>query len=108
MSYCENLWNSGRLLSNRAIKEMVGLVDVSRDGDFTRPGGEPGSPDPNGAGDSSKKRVAGTGPGIPGSTKTGTGTGPGEGSPDPPGPSIFIYNIFYILIIFTFPISLYA
>ena len=78
-------------------------MHVCRDGDFTRPGGEPGSPDQNGTRDSPEKRVTGTGPGIPGSTKTGTGTGPGEGSPDPPGPGIFIYNIFYILIIFSFP-----
>ena len=63
-------------------------IVVIRDGDFTRPGGEPGSPDPNGAEDSPEKRVAGTGSGIPGSIKTGMGPGPDEGSPDRPDPDI--------------------
>ena len=61
---------------------------MGRDGDLTRPGGEPGSPDPNGAGYSPEKRVAGAG--IPGLHKAGPGPGTGEGSPDPPGPGIYI------------------
>ena len=70
-------------------------VVIIRDGDFTRPSGEPGSLDLNGARDSPEKRMAGTGPGIPGSTKAGTGSGPDEGSPDLPGPG-YLYIIYFL------------
>ena len=65
-----------------------------RDAKLPRPDGEPGSPVPNGAGDSPKKRVSG--PGKPGVVKAGPGTG--EGSPDPPGPGIYYIFLFYIII----------
>ena len=54
--------------------------------DLPRPGGEPGSPDPNGAGYSPEKRVTGAGTGIPGLHKAGRGRGRVKGPPTRPDP----------------------
>ena len=85
MSYLEYFYSyTHRFCSKIGTTEFPIEVPLSRDGDLSRPGGEPGSPDPN-------ERVTGAGAGIPGLHKAGPGTGE-------PARTRYIYNIIFLYI----------